>query len=63
LELSRIRSTTVALAIVACFLLLVGTYTENAGFQYSGIILGVVAAITGFNQARSRGDSDERELR
>jgi hypothetical protein len=63
MELSRIRSTTVALAIVACFLLVVGTYTENAGFQYSSIILGVVVAITGFNQARSRGDSDDRELK
>ncbi|KFN48216.1 hypothetical protein N790_06835 [Arenimonas malthae CC-JY-1] len=37
---------------------LVGKYTENAGFMYAGVIVGVVALITGFNQARLRDGSD-----
>lgn len=55
---SRIRSSTVALAIAAGVMFLVGKYTENAGFMYAGVIVGVVALITGFNQARSRDGSD-----
>ena len=57
MDLSRIRPTTVALAIAAGMMVLVGSYTDNGGFQLAGLIVGVVAVITGFNQARSRGES------
>ena len=57
MDLSRIRPGTVALAISAALIALVGTYTENSGFQWAGAIVGVVAAITGINQATSRDDA------
>jgi hypothetical protein len=53
---SNIRATTVALFIATFLLLLVGTYTENAGFQWAGVLLGVVSVITAVNQARSPRD-------
>lgn len=58
MDLSRIRSSTVALVVAAGVMFLVGKYTENAGFMYAGVILGVVVLITGFNQATSRRGSD-----
>jgi hypothetical protein len=54
---SGIRPSTVALAVAAGLMLLVGSYTDNTGFQVAGLIVGVVAVITGINQARSRRDS------
>jgi hypothetical protein len=59
MDLSRIRPSTVALAVSAGVMALVGTYTGNAGFLWAGIIVGVVAAIMGLNQATSRGDSGQ----
>jgi succinate-acetate transporter protein len=56
MKLSNIRSTTVALFLATFLLLLVGTYTENAGFQWAGVLLGLVTAITAVNQARSPDD-------
>jgi succinate-acetate transporter protein len=58
MEVSNIRSSTVALFLVTFLLLLVGTYTENAGFQWAGVLLGVVTAITAVNQARSPRDGE-----
>jgi hypothetical protein len=49
----------VALAIASGMIWLVGTYTDNAGFQVAGLIVGVVALINGFNQARGGGDSGD----
>jgi hypothetical protein len=59
MNLARIRLETVALAVSAGVMALVGTYTENSGFQWAGIILGVVVVITGANQANSRDASSE----
>lgn len=58
MKLSNIRAMTVALLLATFLLLLVGTYTENAGFQWAGILLGVVTAITAINQARSPDDGN-----
>jgi len=52
-KLSNIRPTTVALFVATFLLLLVGSYTENSGFQVAGLLLGVVSTIIAFNQARS----------
>jgi len=61
MDLSRIRPATVALAVAAGVMALVGTYTDNSGFQWAGIILGVVAVITGINQLNSRNVPDHDE--
>ena len=60
---SGIRPTTVALGVASGLMLLVGTYTDNGGFQLAGLIVGVVAVIVGFNQARASGDSGDGESR
>jgi hypothetical protein len=59
MEFSRIRPSTIALVLAAGFMLLVGTYTENGGFQLAGILLAVVAGVVALSQARSSGDSDK----
>ncbi len=59
MDFHRIRPSTIALALAAGFMLLVGTYTENGGFQLAGILLAVVAGIVALNQARSSRDSDK----
>lgn len=58
MKLSNIRATTFSLFLATLLLLLVGTYTENAGFQWAGVLLGVVSTITAVNQARSSGDGE-----
>ena len=57
MNLKQITSSTLALLIAAAFVLLVGTYTDNGGFQLAGALLLVVALILAFNQARRRGGS------
>ncbi len=52
MDLSRIRPETVALAVASALMLLVGTYTDNGGFQAAGVIVAVVATVVAFNQAR-----------
>lgn len=61
MDLSRIRPTTVALAISAGLIALVGTYTENSGFQWAGVIVGIVVAITAINEATTRDDSSQEK--
>jgi hypothetical protein len=63
MDLSRIRPETVALAVAAALMLLVGTYTDNGGFQAAGVIVAVVATIVAFNQARSSGGADQEGSR
>jgi len=58
-KLGNIRSTTIALFVAALLFLLVGAYTENAGFQAAGLLLAFVTAIIAINQARARGDSTD----
>ncbi len=55
MQLSQIKPTTIALLLAALFMVVVGTYTDNGGFQLAGIILLVVVLITAFNQARQQG--------
>jgi len=57
MDLSRIRSETVALAVAAGVVFAVGTYTDNSGFQWAGGIMAAVATILALNQAASREDS------
>jgi len=59
MDFSRIRPSTIALALSAGVMLLVGTYTENGGFQLAGVLLAVVAAVVAFSQARSSGGPDQ----
>jgi uncharacterized membrane protein YiaA len=62
MNLNRITATTVTMFLTAGFLFLVGTYTENSGFQFAGFIFAVVALITALNQATSTSNSgDEKE--
>ncbi len=59
MEFSRIRASTIALAVAAGLMLLVGTYTGNGGFQLAGVLIAVVAVVVAFNQARSSGGNDQ----
>lgn len=59
MDLSRIRPATVALAVASALMLLVGTYTDNGGFQTAGVIVAVVATVVAFNQARSSGGTEQ----
>ena len=54
MQLSQIKPTTISLLLAALVMVVVGTYTDNGGFQLAGVILLVVASITAFNQARKR---------
>ena len=58
MNLKQITSSTISLIVAAILLLVVGTYTENSGFQLAGAILLTITIITAFNQARKRGSSD-----
>ena len=63
MNLSRIRPATVTLILAAGFIYLVGSRTENSGFELAGVILYVVAVIMAFNPATSRGDPADDESR
>lgn len=58
MNLKQITSSTISLIVAAILLLVVGTYTENSGFQLAGAILLTITIITAFNQARKRDSSD-----
>jgi hypothetical protein len=58
MNLKQITSSTISLIVAAILLLVVGTYTENSGFQLAGAILLTITSITAFNQARKRDSSD-----
>ena len=58
MDLKQITSSTISLIVAAILLLVVGTYTENSGFQLAGAILFTITIITAFNQARKRDSSD-----
>jgi hypothetical protein len=55
IQLSQIKPTAIALLLAALFIIMVGTYTDNGGFQLAGFIMLFVAFITAFNQARVKG--------
>jgi uncharacterized membrane protein len=58
-KLGNIRSTTIALFVAALLFLVVGTYTENTGFQAAGLLLAFVTAIIAISQARAGGGSSD----
>ena len=55
MQLRKIKPTTIALLLAALVVVVVGTYTDNGGFQLAGFIMLFVAFITAFNQARGPG--------
>ena len=55
MQLSQIKPTTIALLLAALVMVVVGTYTDNGGFQLAGFILLFVAFVTAFNQAHGQG--------
>ena len=57
MNLKQITSSTISLIVAAILLLVVGTYTDNGGFQLAGGLL-TITLITAFNQARQRDSSD-----
>ena len=59
MSLSRIRPPTIALAVAAGVTLLVGTYTENSGFQLAGALFALVSVVMAINQARSATAPDQ----
>jgi hypothetical protein len=63
MNLSRIRPSTVALAVSAGVMALVGTDAGNASFLWAGIIVGVVAAIMGLETSGSESFSPGRRVR
>jgi len=54
MNLKHIKSSTYAMLVGGLFVLGVGTYTDNGGFQLAGGILLVVAIIVALNDAASR---------
>lgn len=59
MSLSKIRPTTIALAVVAVLALVVGVTTENAGFQGAGLLFGVVAVLVALRDVRAGGDAGD----
>lgn len=58
MNIKKISPGTISLIVAAMMLFVVGTYTENSGFQFAGGILLTVALITALNQASKRDSSD-----
>lgn len=58
MNLRQISSSAIALLLAAAFLIAVGTYTANGGFQLAGALVLVVGGILAFNQARGRSGTD-----
>ena len=54
MDFRRIKPTTFAILVVGVLALLVGTYTDNGGFQLAGGLFLLVAVIVGFNEANRR---------
>ncbi len=58
MNLKLIKTSTVSLFVCGLFMLLVGTYTENGGFQLAGAMLVVICLILALRQATGMNDSD-----
>ena len=58
MNVKQIKSSTVSLLLCALFILLVGTYTENGGFQLAGVMLAVICLIRALSQATSKSGTD-----
>lgn len=54
MNLEPIKSRAVALLLCGLLFLLVGTYTDNGGFQLAGVLLLLVTAIRALSQASKR---------
>jgi hypothetical protein len=58
MNLKNIKSTSYALLVAGLVILLVGTYTDNGGFQLAGGILIFVTLIIGLGQAKGNKSPD-----
>ncbi len=58
MNLKQIKSSTYTLLICGFFILVVGTYTENGGFQLAGAMLAVICLILALSQATGKNGSD-----
>ena len=59
MNLKRVKPSTVSLLLCGFFILLVGTYTENGGFQLAGVMLAVICLILALGQATSKNGADQ----
>lgn len=59
MNLSQIKSGTIALSVAGVLILVVGIYTTNGGFQLAGGFILLVAVILAISQASSRAGTDE----
>lgn len=58
MNLKQIKSSTLTLLVCGLLMLLVGTYTENGGFQLAGAMLVVICLILALSQATGKSGSD-----
>jgi hypothetical protein len=58
MNLKQIKTSTVSLFVCGLLMLLVGTYTENGGFQLAGAMLAVICLILAVSQAAGRNGTD-----
>jgi len=58
MNLKQIKTSTVSLFVCGLFMLLVGMYTENGGFQLAGAMLAVICLILALSQATGRNGTD-----
>jgi len=58
MNLKQIKSSTLTLLVCGLLMLLVGTYTENGGFQLAGAMLVVICLILALSQATGKNGSD-----
>jgi hypothetical protein len=53
----KISTGTYAIFFVALLIFITGTYTENIGFQFAGLLFLLVGFLLAYNQSRNRDDS------
>ena len=57
MNLKKITAGTYAIFFVALLTFATGTYTDNSGFQFAGLLFLLVGLILAYNQSRNRDDS------
>ncbi len=57
MDLRKIRPNTFAIIIAGVIALIIGTYTNNVGFQMAGGLFMLVGLLVGYSQVRGRDDS------
>jgi membrane-bound ClpP family serine protease len=56
MNIRQIKSNSIGLLVGGILLFVIGTYTDNGGFQFAGGILLVVSVILALHQATQRSD-------